>query len=153
MVRHHHRFAPAIAVTLALAAAPASASAMFELNSPVGTQTHSSSPAGTNLCSEVCSGGGYLAVQPASVTPARTGAALPHDPRPRSEAVSGAGYANPSVPSTAVRVVAPSGGFHWGDAGIGAGGAVVLTMLVLGGVLGATSIRRRASGGPAQPTT
>jgi hypothetical protein len=175
MVRHHHRIAPAIALTLALAAAPASAK--FELNPPAGIQTHPSSRASTNLCSEVCSAGGYASVKQAAVTSA-TGAALPHDPRPRSEVVSGggygsaspaaasrsftgprsevvsgSGYGNPSVRSTVVRVVAPSGGFHWGDAGIGAGGAFALIMLAAGVVLGTTNTRRRASRSSAQPTT
>jgi hypothetical protein len=119
MLRHYHRIAPAIALTLALAAA-APASAKFELNPVAGTQTQSSSPASTSVCSEVCSAGGY---------------------------------GNPGAPSKVVRVVAPSSGFHWGDAGIGAGGAFALTMLALGGVLAATNTRRRASRSSAQPTT
>jgi hypothetical protein len=142
-------------------AAPASAS--LELNPPAaGTTTNPRTPASTNLCSEVCFGGGYTARD--------TGAALPHDPRarsvvlagagygygstpiassgsdsPRSEVVSGAGYGNPNAPATVVRVVVPSDGFDWGDAGIGAGGALALMTLLIGGALGATNIRRRAT--------
>jgi hypothetical protein len=175
MVRHYHRIAPAIALTLALAAAPASAK--FELNPVAGTQTQSGSPTSTNVCSEVCSAVGYGFFKHPAVASARTGAATPHDPQlrsevvsgngygganstaanrsstgPRSEVVSAGGYSNPSVPSTVVRVVAPSDGFHWGDAGIGAGGAVALMLLALVGVLGATNTRRSASRGSAQPT-
>jgi hypothetical protein len=96
------------------------------------------------------------------------GAALAHDPRPRSvalagastassgtaalrsEVVSGRGYVNPGAPVNVIRVVhpSPSGGFDWGDAGIGAAGALALILLLGGGALGALSIRRRAQGGP-----
>lgn len=175
MVRHHHRTTAAIALTLALAAA-APASARHELNSPSGT-AQASAPASTNLCSEVCGAGGYTAVKQLAVASAEQGATLPHNPRgssevlsgagsgspsstvtsrgsngPRSEVVSGGGYSNPSGVPTVVRVVAPSGGFHWGDAGIGAGGAIAM-LLLIGAVLGATNVRRRATRGTVQPTT
>jgi hypothetical protein len=109
MIRHHHRIAGAIALTLTLAIA-APAYARLDLNPP------SASP-------------------PRSAT---TGAALPHDPRPRSVALAAA---QPKV----VHVVAPSDGFHWGDAGIGAGGALVLMTLIAGGVLVAATARRRTT--------
>jgi hypothetical protein len=175
MVRHHHRIAPAIALTLALAAA-APASARPELNSPAGT-AQASAPASTNLCSEVCGAGGYTAAKQLAVASAERGATLPHNPRgrsevlsgagsgspsrtittggpngPRSEVVSGGGYSNPSGIPTVIRVAAPSSGFHWGDAGIGAGGAIAL-LLLIGAVLGATNVRRRATRGTVQPTT
>ena len=174
MVRYHHRIALAIALTVALAAA-APASARPARDSPAVT-AHVSAPASSNLCSEVCTAGGYTAVTPLAVASAERGATLPHNPRgrsevvsgaasgsqsstftsrgsngPRSEVVSGAGYRNPSGIPTVVRVVAPSGGFHWGDAGIGAGGAIAM-LLVIGAVLGATNVRRRASRGTVQPT-
>jgi hypothetical protein len=160
MVRYHHRITAAIALTLALAAA-APASARPTLDPSLGAAIPGT-PASTNLCSEVCSGSGYSA--------ARTGAALPHDPRPRavalagtgsahpsspaessgsngprSEVVSGGGYGNPNAPATVVRVLTPSDGFHWDDAGIGAGGALALMTLLIGVALGATNIRRRAA--------
>ncbi len=175
MVRYHHRIAPAIALTVALAAA-APASARLELNPPAST-AHVSAPASTSLCSEVCGAGGYTAANQLAVASAERGATLPHNPRghsevvsgigsgslnstmtsrrshgPRSEVVSGGGYSNPSGVPTVVRVVAPSGGFHWGDAGIGAGSAIAMLLLV-GAVLGATTVRRRASRGTVQPTT
>jgi hypothetical protein len=56
---------------------------------------------------------------------------------------SGHGYGPVSAPATVVRVVAPDGGFDWGDAGIGAGSMLALTLSGLGGVLAATNRRSR----------
>ena len=130
MVRYHHGIAAAVTLTLALAtAAPASAKAGLR---PTAGAAHLSTPASTNLCSEVCSGSGYAAAQTSSNGP-------------RSEVVSGGGYGQPTAPATVVRVVSASDGFDWGDAGIGAGGALALMTLLVGGTLGATNIRRRAT--------
>jgi hypothetical protein len=74
------------------------------------------------------------------------------DPEPllKAEAAIAANHssASPAVlPSTAstppavVRVTTPSGGFDWGDAGIGAGGMLALTLIGLGGTLTATHRR------------
>ena len=150
MVRHHHRIVPAIALTLALAAA-APASARLELNPPPGAGEPSTA-ASTNLCSEVCGASGYTAATQLAVASAERGASSGSN-GPRSEVVSGGGYSNPSGFPTVVRVVAPTGGFDWGDAGIGAGGAFAMMMLLIGGVLGATNVRRRTARSTAQPTT
>jgi hypothetical protein len=156
MLGHHHRFIPAIALALALAAA-APAAAMQILDS-----TPPPAPQGTAVsagpCSEVCSAGGYSASSSWVEPSAERGATLPHNPRgrfdpatagvstgPRSEVVSGGGYVNPASPTTVVRAVAPSTGFDWGAAGIGAAGAVVLMLLILGATVRTTSIRHRAS--------
>jgi hypothetical protein len=48
-----------------------------------------------------------------------------------------------------VRVVTPKDGFDWGDAGIGAGGAVVLMTLAGGSALAVTAARRRVTHGTA----
>ena len=80
MIRHHHRVASAIALTLALASA-APASARLELNPATGADNQSTT-ASTSLCSEVCSASGYVSHN--------SGAALPHDPRPRAVALAGA---------------------------------------------------------------
>lgn len=61
---------------------------------------------------------------------------------PGSEVSDNGGYGFANVPPTIVRVSAPSGGFDWGDAGIGAAGGFALSMLGLGGAL-AVSQRRR----------
>ena len=158
MVRHHHRVAPAIALTLALVAA-APAAARFDLNPVTGAQ------ASGNVANE-------------------SGATLPHDPRARAVALAGAGYTYGYTYGTTPRHVAvvagarhvtpttlaasaaistthatasgvhhvsptaaaaPSNGFDWGDAGVGAGGTVALIALVAGGALGVSSIRRRTT--------
>ena len=48
--------------------------------------------------------------------------------------------------SDAARAVASDGGFDWGDAGIGAAGGLVITMLGVGGGL---ALSQRRSAGPA----
>ena len=140
---HHHRIA-AIALTLALAGGvPATTAAAQQPNQP-------SRPAGVSPCSEVCSGGGYAhgnsnTLRPTSSLPT----ILSGDPGPCSEVCSGGGYGSVSRPShniarsrsTGVRVLTPSGGFDWADAGIGASGTLALTVIGLGGAL--TLTRRR----------
>ena len=52
-----------------------------------------------------------------------------------------------SVPQPAVHVVAVHhNDFSWGDAGIGAGGAITLMLLITGGVVLATHRRQRSTG-------
>ena len=51
-----------------------------------------------------------------------------------------------------VRVIAPTGGFDWGDAGIGAAGGFALSMLAIGGAIVVTQRRdRRPRGTSALP--
>jgi hypothetical protein len=160
MFRHHRRLAAPIALAVALAAA-APAAARPELQ-PTSSAANPSSPASTNLCSEVCGARGYTAAE-ASVNLARnpTAGSVAHagagygygssppastgSTSPRSEVVSGGGYGNPSVRGTVVHVVSSKDGFDWGDAGIGAGGALALMTLVIGGTVAATNIRRRTT--------
>ena len=67
-----------------------------------------------------------LALALGAITPAAATARLiPGDP-PQSSS-------SPATPI--VRVIAPHGGFDWGDAGIGAAGGFALSMLGLGGAL------------------
>ena len=137
----HHRITLTIGLALALAAAiapVASADPPPLAQAAAAIANHSTHiPAGSTLCSEVCSGGAYNTVKASAATPVSTGL--------RSEVVSGGGYGPVSTPATIVRVVAPSGGFDWGDAGIGAGGAIALTMIGLGGVIAATNRRGRGT--------
>jgi hypothetical protein len=120
-----------------------------------------SDPATASPCSEVCSGGGYASGNSNTTSPIYS---LPMilnyvgNPGPCSEACSGGGYGSVSqpaptpghssahntaaIPPAAVRVVTQSAGFHWGDAGIGAGGMLALTVIALGGAL--TLSRRRS---------
>ena len=60
---------------------------------------------------------------------------------------------NPApAPTTIVRVITPTGGFDWGDAGIGAAAGVALSMIALGGVLAVSHRRTRRPKGSAAVT-
>ena len=145
---HHHRTA-AIALALALAAGV-----------PAAAAQQPGSPAHTSPCSEVCSGGGYPSAPGTTSCPAYSlPTILNHlgNPPPCSEPCSG-GYGSVSPPSqtpdtcsayrparippAAVRVTAQDAGFHWGDAGIGAGAMLAVIMIGLGGPL---TVTRRLS--------
>jgi hypothetical protein len=109
MIRHHNRIARAAALTLALAAIAAS---------PASATPPPASPA---PCSDVC---------PAAVTT--------HTPATSAlcgDVCSGHGYGSVGVPSTVVRTISSDSGFDWGDAGIGAGGALGLVLAATGGTL------------------
>jgi hypothetical protein len=93
-----------------------------------------SSPASTAACSEICSG---------APPPSTTSTA------PGSEVIDSRGYGKPNTPPTIIRVTTPRG-FDWGDAGIGAAGAIGLSMLALGLVLVVSQRRTRRAN---QPTT
>jgi hypothetical protein len=132
---YHHRTAT-ITLALALAVGVPTAAAAQQPGQP-------SSPANGSPCSEVCSGGGYG--PGTSTSPAYSLPVILNDlgnPAPCSEVCSGGGYGSVSQPSpTPVHVAAHSAGFDWGDAGIGAGGMLALTVIGLGGAL--TLTRRR----------
>jgi hypothetical protein len=74
---------------------------------------------------------------PSQITTAHAG--------PRSEVVDGGGYGSSNVPPTALHVTAPTGGFDWGAAGIGAAGGFALTLLCIGGALAVSQRRGRGS--------
>ena len=63
---------------------------------------------------------------------------------PRSEVVSGGGYGSGTAAPTVVRVVDGNSGFDWGDAAIGAGGGIALSILGLGGARGVSLYRTRS---------
>ena len=156
MLRHHHRFIAAIALALALAAAAPAAARPIRVPRP--SSVPSGTAASTDACSKVCLANGY-ATRALWIGPsAELGATLPHNPRgrsedpadkvafsPRSDVVSSGGYASPTPHASVVRVAAPSRGFDWGAAGIGAAAAVALMVLTLLAALRTTSIRRHAS--------
>jgi hypothetical protein len=92
--------------------------------------------ASSGTCSEVCSGGAAR----------ESGAALPHDPRPRSVAVPSLYNESRTVP-TVVRIPGHNGGFRWDDAGIGAAFALVVVGLgVAGACVGRPARGRRSRG-------
>lgn len=66
-------------------------------------------------------------------------------PPPAASASSLATAAKASTPPRIVHVTAASGGFDWGDAGIGAAGGFALSMIGLGGVLVVSGRRPRRS--------
>ena len=67
------------------------------------------------------------------------------NPDQQAQAVTPVDYASPKVPATIARVIAPSDGFDWGDAAIGAAAGFMLTLAGLGG--GAAIARRRTRRG------
>jgi hypothetical protein len=154
---------------LASAAVPAAFAAMLPDKGPpaVGVPATATaqqpdipgSSARASPCSEVCSGGGYASGTSTTRPPAYS---LPMilpgagDPGPCSEVCSGGGYGPVGPPSRTpgdssahdTATIHPAGGsvtgsagFHWGDAGIGAGAMLALIVLGLGGAL--TLTRRR----------
>jgi hypothetical protein len=77
---------------------------------------------------------------PASASPNHLPSAEPAVPAYASHTSS-----DPSAtaPPTIVRLTAPSSGFDWGDAGIGAAGGFALSMIGLGGALVVSGQRPR----------
>jgi len=171
MIYQHHRIAAPVALALAIAAniAPAAladpqplatAEAAIAANSRATTaarpnpdeQTLARATGYAGRCSEVCSGGGY-GFGGSSQLVNESGSQPSHNPQSgppltqqsTNQLVSGASRPRPAV----VHVTAPSGGFDWGDAGVGAGGMLALTVIGVGGVL--TVARRRSQS--VTPTT
>jgi len=138
MIHRNHPIRTMLAVTVTLAVCAASAAARPQpypgtTASPYpGPAVSSTTHAG--LCSEVCSGGIASASAPARPEPA---AQFPKHPRVPINPASTPGQPT-SAPS--VKPAPTSGGFDWGDAGIGAAGAILLTLAIGGGL--ATLVRR-----------
>jgi hypothetical protein len=141
MTHNHHLITTRLAAALALSAIAApTASARFELKPPAGAQNASpavrpnpdqqtsQTPVSPVSCGDVCSGHGYGPVNVPTQTATATAG-------PRPEVHSGGGSGSANVPSTVVRVSAPTGGFDWGAAGIGAGGGLALAVIAIGGTL------------------
>jgi hypothetical protein len=140
-----HRISTAIVLTCALGIAATSASARpFDLNAN-GSYVPSAngSAAGTHdpgTRSVAAAGAGYGSGD--SAIPS-TGA---HHPQPEAVASGGAGAPNTSA--TVVRVLAPTDGFDWGDAGIGAAGGLALATIGVGGALAVSHHRTRRATAP-----
>ena len=160
MIRQHHLIRGTIALAAALTAslAPAAwadpaplanAEARIAATSQSSTavqpnpdeQTGSNAPATPAPCGDVCSGHGYGPVSVATRAPATTA--------PCGDVCSGHGYGPVNVSTRAIPSVrppsaaAPSSSFDWGDAGIGAGSMLALTLIGVGGVLAASNRRGR----------
>jgi hypothetical protein len=142
----HQRITTTIALTLTLAAITTPAAVASSKAGPLvrpnpDEQTASSAPTITRAsCGDVCSGHGYGPVSVTTRAPATAASC--------GDVCSGHGYGPVNVatrpvptfrpPSTA----APSVGFHWGDAGIGAGGMLALALIGLGGAVTLAHRRR-----------
>ena len=115
----YHQRTAVIILALGLAAGVPAAAAAQQPANP-------SSSASASPCSEVCSGGGYGLLSQPSRTPDNSSA-----------------YRAARIPPTAGRVVTASDGFHWADAGLGAGGMLALSVIGLGGALTLTHRRNQ----------
>ena len=142
----HQRITTTVAMTLTLLASTAPAAFAGSTASPVvrpnpDEQTASNATAITGAsCGDVCSGHGY---GPVSVTNR-----VPATVAPCGDVCSGHGYgavnvSTRAIPSARLSAAAPSSGFDWGDAGIGAGSMLALTVIGVGGVLAASNRRGR----------
>ena len=154
---YYHRTAAIILAFGLAVGVPAAAAAQQPANP--------SSSASASPCSEVCSGGGYGSGTSTTTQPAYSMPMILNylgnqgNPAPCSEVCSGGGYgllSQPSrtpdnssayraarIPPTAGRVVTASDGFHWADAGLGAGGMLALIVIGLGGALTLTHRRNQ----------
>ena len=159
MIRQHHLIRGTVALAAALTASLASAAwadpaplqnaettisqSSTAIQPNPDQQPATGATANPGPCSEVCSGeaGRYGSANQRSRTPNGSGATLAHDSRPGSAAIPRL-YSTASTPPKAARVITQNGGFHWGDAGIGAGGMLALTLIALGGVVTLTHRRR-----------
>ena len=71
---------------------------------------------------------------------------------PRPKAIDNDDYGTPNTPPTIIKVTTPRE-FAWGDAGIGAAGAIGLSMLTLGLALVVSQRRTRPAKQPTATTT
>jgi len=122
-VSTHHRITLALAATAGIALSVAAAPAIAD----------------QNLCGDGCDG--YTpAVQVASPQPAT------RPVRVATQTICGDacdGYRDVSITPAIVRVSSPSGGFDWGDAGIGAAGGLMISLLGVGGIMAVSHRRTR----------
>lgn len=147
MTHQHHSIGRAFAMTLALGAifassASADSAPLARAEAAIAAQNQAGVAVRANPDEQVA---GTRPDSPPSPRPVKV--VLPN-PDQQAPAVTPVHYASPKVPATIVRVIAPSGGFDWGDAAIGAAAGFMLTMVGLGGVA-AIARRRTRRGEPA----
>ncbi len=125
MFRHHRHISTAVALVVALAAAPSAASARpFQPISRPATSQTQTSPAVNPHARD--------AANPAARAIQAQAARVAHQLAAR-DALAGRATLSPPPPLT-VTVFQPNG-FDWGDAGIGAGATLGLTLILLGSTL------------------
>jgi hypothetical protein len=122
-MRHAHYLKTALAVTFVLGAIAASAAS--------ADGAHGSWVVRPNPDQQAAQ-----LVRAGAARPAETGSVV----RPNADEQT-----RVNAPATVVRVSIPTGGFHWGDAGIGAAAGFALSMLALGLVLVASQHGARRS--------
>ena len=125
MFRHHRHISTAVALVVALAAVPSAASARpFQpIAPPPSSQTQT--PSAVNPHSRDAATPAVRAIQAQTARVAHQLAAR--------DALADRATLNPPPPLT-VTVFQPNG-FDWGDAGIGAGATLALTLILLGSTL------------------
>lgn len=125
MFRHHRHIGTAVALVVALAAAPSAASARpFQpIAPPPSSQTQT--PSAANPHSREAANPAVRAIQAQAARVAHQLAAR--------DALAGRATLSPPPPLT-VTVFQPNR-FDWGDAGIGAGATLGLTLILLGSTL------------------
>ena len=125
MYRHHRHISTAVALVVALAAAPSAASARpFQPISRPATSQTQAAPAVNPHARD--------AANPAARAIQAQAARVAHQLAAR-DALAGRATLSPTPPLT-VTVFQPNG-FDWGDAGIGAGATLALTLILLGSTL------------------
>ena len=125
MYRHHRHISTAVALVVALAAAPSAASARpFQPISRPATSQTQAAPAVNPHARD--------AANPAARAIQAQAARVAHQLAARDAL---AGRATPSPPPPLTVTVFQPNGFDWGDAGIGAGATLGLTLILLGSTL------------------
>ena len=141
MFRHHRHISTAVALVVALAAAPSAASARpFQPISRPATSQTQAAPAVNPHSRE--------AANPAARAIQAQAARVAHQLAARDAL---AGRATPSPPSPLIVTVFQPNGFDWGDAGIGAGAVIAISLIALGGTLAVTHRHDHRPAGPAAP--
>jgi hypothetical protein len=132
--------AVAAALALAATAAPTSARPIPDPAQLAQQQSQAGAGVSTTVCSEICSGAGY-GIHSSTRAGTATGVAGPHHMKVGTPALVSGPL---RTPQPGVSVVAQSDGFDWGEAGIGAGVALVVSVAGIGGGV-LISHRRRAA--------
>jgi hypothetical protein len=79
-----------------------------------------------------------------AVAAAPSASARPIDQFPRSQPADSSSRVAASTAPVRIVHVSPKPGFDWGDAGIGAGAALAVALIGVGGAVAVTNRRRRA---------
>jgi hypothetical protein len=137
------RISGIVSVALALSvAAPAGARPLGPDNQGSYSQVPVTRPELVSQVGSVRSGNPAVRPNPDEQTaaPTTTGGG------PSSEVIDNGGYGPAVAPPAVIRVATPSGGFDWGDAGIGAAATIGVVLLGVAGAFALSQRRARRSG-------